>query len=302
MPHLRRKASDAVVPDWSELRDPVTFQSFMRMIEDELRRGDIVFAIEGHEVVAAIDDEPRRLNLHALSRKWAVAASADDKRELIADHIRVFGAADPASRFAAHPHPRSLLRLQLYQRADLSDTMIDRIVSVPAPTGLIAAVAIELDDCIAAIGAKDLEPAGLSTSELVQLAIDNVREQLADPVRARYDAEGVHIHVAKGDTDFQNVQLLWPEEVLPFDPGLGALLAAPSRRVVIGCAVARGSVQRQIVQTATTAMKLYDASPGLRLSPGVHWFRDGEFLPVTTPHGDKISVTVPAALQAFDHP
>jgi hypothetical protein len=299
MGFLRRFRGDdeVAVPDWADVFDGPTYNSFIDAVTKDLtRRGFKVRIDDGYAVVDHGTEEPYKFGLtnlvqvcHQIDRRDWPATIAEHFSGLLTDIGR-----DLDALAADYAQVAPILRVRLMPDAS-AGLDLPGSVTRPVAQGVQAVLVYDFPDSTANVHADHpaLWPVGVDGA--FEQAMANQVEPLGTPTR-RDNAE-IELSLYLGDNFYVATWALRLDEVLP--PGTtDAFVAVPTRHSL----VVHPIVDKRAIQSLSAIYKV--ALTVARQGPGTisdqpYWWHEGSFTLV--PHsfdGDKIVVVPPDGLLA----
>lgn len=255
----------------------------------------VEFAERGREVAVfadhVIDDAGNQFGLADLARR--VAGRAEKHwAPIITEHVdRVLEPATVIEGLSPEAL-RDALRLQLVDARSLNDP--SRFPSVvPLPDDLVALIALDLPDTVAAVAPDRLSHVG-TREEIASWALGRLWSiaQYGDLESQRCGTGAVRMRRVSGPSYFTaSLALVLEQVVLRFDGRpmgpAGALVAVPHRHLLVYRTLDGTGGTELLSLLLRTAIEEYAGSAGA-LRPDVYWVRDNHWTPVTRIGADGV--------------
>ncbi len=267
------------VPTWASFFDEDEYESFMRVVEDDLaRRGEI--SIE--DGVAELEIEgggQHRLGLQNLAQlcnqvdheQWDALVREHFDRVIVSTHTH-----DLEAIGRDFDQVRKIVKVRLYARESLGD-LTESTIHRALGEDLVAVLVYDLPDAVATVPTDAPKQWPVPLDKIFEIALANVLEQdEVDNETLELD-DGTRFHVMVGDSFFVTSRLLVLEQHLdPITP-MGALVAVPNRHTMLYAPIVDLTVVDTLQAMAILAQRRHAEGPG-SLSPTLYWWRDGLLL------------------------
>lgn len=274
-----RDVGSSGVPTWASFFDDGEYETFMRVVEDDLaRRGEI--SIE--DGVAELEIEgggQHRLGLQNLAQlcnqvdreQWDALVREHFDRVIVSTHTH-----DLEAIGRDFDQVRRIVKVRLYARdslGDLTDSTIHRALG----EDLVAVLVYDLPDAVATVPTDAPKQWPVSLDKIFEIALENVLEQDEVETETLELDDGTRFHVMVGDSFFVTSRLLVLEQHLdPITP-MGALVAVPNRHTMLYAPIVDLTVVDTLQAMAILSQRRHAEGPG-SLSPTLYWWRDGHLL------------------------
>ncbi|HWB74012.1 MAG TPA: hypothetical protein VG755_03630 [Nannocystaceae bacterium] len=274
-----RDVGSSGVPTWASFFDDGEYETFMRVVEDDLaRRGEI--SIE--DGVAELEIEgggQHRLGLQNLAQlcnqvdreQWDALVREHFDRVIVSTHTH-----DLEAIGRDFEQVRRIVKVRLYARdslGDLTDSTIHRALG----EDLVAVLVYDLPDAVATVPTDAPKQWPVTLDKIFELALENVLEQDEVETETLELDDGTRFHVMVGDSFFVTSRLLVLEQHLdPITP-MGALVAVPNRHTMLYAPIVDLTVVDTLQAMAILSQRRHAEGPG-SLSPTLYWWRDGHLL------------------------
>lgn len=274
-----RDVGSSGVPTWASFFDDGEYETFMRVVEDDLaRRGEI--SIE--DGVAELEIEgggQHRLGLQNLAQlcnqvdreQWDALVREHFDRVIVSTHTH-----DLEAIGRDFEQVRRIVKVRLYARdslGDLTDSTIHRALG----EDLVAVLVYDLPDAVATVPTDAPKQWPVTLDKIFEIALENVLEQDEVETETLELDDGTRFHVMVGDSFFVTSRLLVLEQHLdPITP-MGALVAVPNRHTMLYAPILDLTVVDTLQAMAILSQRRHAEGPG-SLSPTLYWWRDGHLL------------------------
>jgi len=188
----------------------------------------------------------------------------------------------------------SLLKLRIYKKDSIPT---DDLVGWPVADDLLAALVFDLPTSVHTVSTTQRGRWDIGDDELRALALDNLDEEQRPAVQPVEGQKGVPLRVMSGDSFFVASRMLRLfGHLLEKDHPLGAIVAIPTRHVVLFHGIRGIDVIHAVNSMATLASAVFRDGPG-SLSTQLYWAKaDGSFLRLPcNVEGEKLSLSPPPA-------
>ena len=271
---------DASAPDWADFFEGDDFQTFVALIEAELRRLQIPFELGAGTVRVEFEGQtPQLLGLQNLAQlchrepreSWPVT---------IADHFQNVlrsqqEGAEITALAADLARVRTLLKIRIYGGSPGGEAM-ERMVCRPLAEGLIAALVYDLPSSVCSVDRDATAAWGLDDDALFDLALQNVGNEPAPSRRTVDLGGGAQLTAILGETFFTASQALCLQDFLDAPAPHGALVALPHRHCLLFHPIRDGKVIAAVNGIIPMAFGMFREGPG-SISPSLYWWQAGRF-------------------------
>jgi hypothetical protein len=265
------------VPEWARFLTLEEFRAFLDTIANELRSRDLLFQDNnGLLEVAFADGQIARCGLANIALKCGAVGRDGYAREVALHFDRVLG--KPLERM---PFPESfkevkpLIRARVYRNEDIRDIRA-KLITKPLATGLTTVAVYDLPNVIAAVSPEHLETWKISPAEVLRVGIANVGREKVE--RDTFRLGTAEVFSLADESGFAVSQVLHIESYLP-PSKLGALIAMPSRHVLIGYSIQLATVVEALHELIPFVDRIYNNPPGgdedSQLTTNLYWWRKG---------------------------
>lgn len=274
-----RDVGSSGVPTWASFFDDGEYETFMRVVEDDLaRRGEI--SIE--DGVAELEIEgggQHRLGLQNLAQlcnqvdreQWDALVREHFDRVIVSTHTH-----DLEAIGRDFEQVRRIVKVRLYARDSLGD-LTDSTIHRSLGEDLVAVLVYDLPDAVATVPTDAPKQWPVSLDKIFEIALENVLEQDEVETETLELDDGTRFHVMVGDSFFVTSRLLVLEQHLdPITP-MGALVAVPNRHTMLYAPIVDLTVVDTLQAMAILSQRRHAEGPG-SLSPTLYWWRDGHLL------------------------
>ncbi len=166
---------------------------------------------------------------------------------------------------------RPNLRIRIYSVADVPPA--ESLVAWALAEGLLATLVYDLPNALFNVAPKFTEPWGQSRDGLWQAALENMSREKAPQVTAIGEATTPMV-VIEGESYYTATNVLWLDRLTPVDATRGAVVAIPSRHLLILHPVNDLRVAATLNLMLSAAARMYDQGPG-SISDHLYWWRPG---------------------------
>jgi hypothetical protein len=274
-----RDVGSSSVPSWASFFDDGEYETFMRVVEDDLaRRGEI--SIE--DGVAELEIEgggQHRLGLQNLAQlcnqvereQWDALVREHFDRVIVSTHTH-----DLEAIGRDFQQVRRIVKVRLYARESLGD-LTDSTIHRALGEDLVAVLVYDLPDAVATVPTDAPKQWPIPLDRIFEIALENVLAQDEVETETLELDDGTRFHVMVGDSFFVTSRLLVLEQHLdPITP-MGALVAVPNRHTMLYAPIVDLTVVDTLQAMAILAQRRHAEGPG-SLSPTLYWWRDGHLL------------------------
>lgn len=267
------------VPGWASFFSRREMDRFLALVDEELKRRGVAYTLADDASGAHLTESEQEgsvLGLMNVAQRCHGAEKADWP-EVVHDHFeRVLVTAKSTADLldslgSSLEQAKPLLKVRLYP-AGMSGLEV-AVTDSPAE-GIVATLVYDLPDSVAMVHKDHFKAWGVSKPDIFRLAMENVhREEGIDRQELGVEA-GCKLNALMGDSFFTASHALFLEEHLPQPlPEMGALVAIPTRHLVVYHPITDASALNALQAMLPMAIGVFQDGPG-SVSPSVYWWRE----------------------------
>lgn len=275
------------VPDWARFLSMDEFQAFLDAIRHDLRSRNLLFQErEGVLVVASADGSLSQCGLSNIALKCGAAGRDAYAREIAQHFDRLFGQPEEPPPFPERfDDVRASVKVRIYREDDL-ERRGTPVIWQPLASGLRAVAVYDLPNIVASVAPPHLEQWGVSPEEALRVGTLNVGRHKV--TREAFRIGAVELFYLMDEDGFAASQVLHLGTY--FSGELGALVAMPTRHLLICCPIRTTTVIDSLQEMAMLADDIHEEraatpSEGHLLLPDVYWWKDGRMSLLSVPKG-----------------
>lgn len=258
------------VPEWAPFFTLDRFAVFMDRLHHTLVTTGRPFAINAEAGTWRYDgaeNEYGLLNLAQLCNSLPM----DDWDQQIEHFVQAVSTIPTADAEATTIEElRPYLRVRLYHPEALTGAPA---LKMPITEGLVVALVADYPDRVVTVNREEARTYGLSSEELLDLGMANVREHVQAERHVETTDEGGKL-ISLSGPDFCTASLaLAPDIYAGPEPEAGFLLSVPNRHEVLAVPIETDAAIQLLPPLVNATRSLFQRGPG-SISPFVYWVRN----------------------------
>jgi hypothetical protein len=280
------------MPAWGRLFDDQAYAAFVRAIGEELEKRGLAHELKGDSVRIELAGASFDLPLLPLAEacagfpreQWPEVLGKELQGQLDAEKLgreldQLRGDFDKA---------RSRVKLRLSRAAEMGPNQI----SAPVAGDVRAVLVLDLPSFVTPVRPADLAAWERPAPEVVRLALENVKSQEHVEVKPM-EIAGTKVYAVSGQSVFVATLGLAAEDLVGPSAKFGALVAFPSRHILLCHGIADKRSFQVLQAMAAGSMQAFQGGPGA-LTPDLFWKHGDRFvaIPVREEQG-KVTCDIP---------
>jgi hypothetical protein len=289
----RRRATD----DGDDPLSPDGYQVFVELVRGEFQSCGAAVAIDDGVAVVEEGELRGRYGLGNVAQLCRGRPRAEWP-QLIAGHFgalrRALQESVAAEGGRSFEEAAPLLAVRLWPPEFIDQVGRDHVVWRDDLPGTATVLVFDLPETIRQVDPADVAAWGKAPEELFALAINNLRRMPRPEIRRQELAEGVRVTLFSGASSYVASEVLRLEHFPGCTGRHGALVAVPSRHVLLAYPVESAEAAKAMAMLVPIVAGLHERGPG-SISARLYWYHDGRFIDLPyTMEGGRVRLYPPA--------